>query len=198
MLNMKTEHLKGALKCASTEENRYYLNGVFLERSESGVHIIATDGHIMYVGHQETESEDGEPDPRLSVPDGGVIIPSDAVKAALLDVKKSPTILVSFAEPNVIGQSVFFPIDGTFPDWRRVLPKETDGKPATFAPRAMLRAAKALGFDGKHSSPPSIRMNGNGPAIVGDGGDAFCAVMPYRNNDAFTPYKLPEIPKVDA
>ena len=194
MLHLKTEFLKGALECASTEETRYYLNGVYLERSETGVHIVATDEQIMYVAHQETAPEGGEPDPRLSVPEGGVIIPFDAVKSALRDVKKSPTILVSFAEPNIIGQSVFFPIDGTFPDWRRVIPQETTGEGATFNPKIMLRALKALNYGGRYFSKPALYMNGEGPAVM-YGGEAFCVVAPYRNSDGFKPHKLRYIPK---
>jgi DNA polymerase III sliding clamp (beta) subunit (PCNA family) len=63
-----TDILKAALLCASQEESRYYLRGVFL--STTG-HLVTTDGHRMYVARLNDR------------PAADVIIPASDVAAAL-------------------------------------------------------------------------------------------------------------------
>lgn len=104
---LATDLLKAALVCASNEESRYYLRGVFL--CTSG-HMVTTDGHRMFVARlAETPSAD-------------VIVPYDAVQAALkMAGARVKEIEIDLAV-NRIGQIQYTPVDGTFPDWRRVVP----------------------------------------------------------------------------
>jgi len=82
---------------------------------------------------------------------------------------------------DYVGTSVIFaPIDGTFPDWRRIIPKETDGKPAQFNPAYVgdfAKVTKALG-----QGQTAFAYNGDGPALVtfGDDIDGFGVLMPMR------------------
>jgi DNA polymerase-3 subunit beta len=100
-----TDLLKAALYCASNEESRYYLRGVHLATSG---HMVTTDGHRLFCAKLAE-----------AVPTD-VIIPLDTVKAALkLAPKKAATIELN---GNTLGGVVFQPVDGTFPDWRRVIP----------------------------------------------------------------------------
>lgn len=100
-----TDILKAALICASQEESRYYLRGVHL--STSG-HLVATDGHRMFVARLNEQ------------PAADVIIPYSDVQAALkLAGSRAQEIEVT---PERIGQIAYQPVDGTFPDWRRVVP----------------------------------------------------------------------------
>ena len=102
-----TDLLKAALFCASNEESRYYLRGVHL--STSG-HMVTTDGHRMFVARLDEQ------------PAADVIVPIDDVKAALkLAGARAQEIEIDLAA-NKIGQISFQPVDGTFPDWRRVVP----------------------------------------------------------------------------
>lgn len=102
-----TDLLKAALYCASSEETRYYLKGVHL--STSG-HMVTTDGHRMFVARLNDR------------PAADVIVPIDDVKAALkLAGARAQEIEIDLAA-NKIGQISFQPVDGTFPDWRRVVP----------------------------------------------------------------------------
>lgn len=108
-----TDLLKAALFCASSEESRYYLRGVHF--STSG-HMVATDGHRMFVAKL--------PDGQAVAAD--VIVPLDTIKAALkLAPKKAPTIEM---DGNTFGGVMFMPVDGTFPNWRAVMPP-VDGYP---------------------------------------------------------------------
>ena len=104
---ISTDLLKAALVCASSEETRYYLRGVYLTTSG---HMVTTDGHRMFVARLAER------------PTADVIVPYDAVTAALKMVgARCKEIEIDLAT-NRIGQIQFTPVDGTFPDWRRVVP----------------------------------------------------------------------------
>jgi DNA polymerase-3 subunit beta len=84
-------------------------------------------------------------------------------------------------------------VDGTFPDYRRVVPQDLDGKPAQYNPAYLADFAKArqeltgtkLDKDGKGS--PLVRYNGGSPAVVDfawdTGFQAFGVIMPLRTTD---------------
>jgi DNA polymerase-3 subunit beta len=100
-----TDILKAALLCASSEETRYYLRGVHL--STSG-HLVTTDGHRMFAARLNER------------PAADVIVPYADVQAALkLAGARCKDIEVT---SDRIGQIAYQPVDGTFPDWRRVVP----------------------------------------------------------------------------
>ncbi|MGR3714508.1 MAG: DNA polymerase III subunit beta [Shimia sp.] len=109
----------------STEETRYYLNGVYLHISDSEdgkvLRAVATDGHRL------ARVDADLPDGALEMP--GVIVPRKTVGELrkLLDdddmeiaVSVSET-KVRFATPNITLTSKV--IDGTFPDYTRVIPQ---------------------------------------------------------------------------
>lgn len=111
----------------STEETRYYLNGVCI----AGGNLVATDGHRLgYVA----AGFDVEAKP---------IIPRAAV-AAILSIGKPAQI--SFSDKAV---TVDFPgimlrsklIDGAYPDYRRVIPAIADGSPVMVVDAKRLVAA---------------------------------------------------------
>ncbi|MEM9250182.1 MAG: DNA polymerase III subunit beta [Pseudomonadota bacterium] len=108
----------------STEETRYYLNGVYMHvtDSEEGrvLRCVATDGHRL--ARVDAELPEGAAD----MP--GVIVPRKTVGElrkllddddAVLAVSVSET-KVRFATPEITLTSKV--IDGTFPDYTRVIP----------------------------------------------------------------------------
>lgn len=108
----------------STEETRYYLNGVYLHvaESENGpvLRCVATDGHRL-------ARIDADLPPRANdMP--GVIVPRKTVgelRKLLDDDEASIAVSVSetkirFATPEITLTSKV--IDGTFPDYTRVIP----------------------------------------------------------------------------
>jgi DNA polymerase-3 subunit beta len=109
----------------STEETRYYLNGVYMHIAESDggkmLRCVATDGHRL--ARIDADMPDGATD----LP--GVIVPRKTVGELrkLLDdddmviaVSVSET-KVRFATPQITLTSKV--IDGTFPDYTRVIPQ---------------------------------------------------------------------------
>ena len=112
----------------STEETRYYLNGIYLHAlPHDGVEVlraVATDGHRL------ARMELPLPDGALGIP--GVIIPRKTV----IEVRKvideiSEDVEIALSETQIrfaMGAAVLTSklIDGTFPDYERVIPEHND------------------------------------------------------------------------
>jgi hypothetical protein len=178
-----TDLLKAALFCASQEETRYYLRGVHL--STTG-HLVTTDGHRMFVARL---------DERPSI---DVIIPLDTVKAALkLAPKKAATIELN---GNTLGGVTFMPVDGTFPDWRRVIPPVDgfspgeDQTPAHFNPDYIYdlgQIARALGSKtGTFFKIHAWNRESPHGVTFCDRTDCFAVIMPMRQQTAPTPWNV--------
>lgn len=137
----------------SDEEARFYLNGVYLHEREGKLRLVATDGHRL--GLAEVTPEKKLPD---SVP--GIIVPRGAVPELMrvaADAKQSAiTLEISAHRLRVAHADVEFStklVDGVFPDYERVIPKQNDcqfscGRAALEG--AIARCA-ALGSDGSNA-----------------------------------------------
>ncbi len=112
----------------STEETRYYLNGIYLHVAETDgsatLRTVATDGHRLAM------VELPAPDGAAGMP--GIIIPRKTVlelhklieeceDGVAIDLS---TTQIRIAFDNIVLTSKL--IDGTFPEYDRVIPKEND------------------------------------------------------------------------
>ncbi|MBA8904846.1 DNA polymerase III subunit beta [Aminobacter ciceronei] len=105
--------------CISTEETRYYLNGVCWQSREDGHVFVATDGHRLSVCRYDQDA----------VPGINMIIPRKAVTHVVSHFRGRDVEIFSTSKPLAID--IVSPgrrlrtklIDGTFPDWTRVVPK---------------------------------------------------------------------------
>ena len=112
----------------STEETRYYLNGIYLHTIESGgslkLRAVATDGHRLARAEIEAPAgSEGMPGiiiPRKTVSELQKLVddPDVAVTTELSDSK------IRFTIGGVVLTSKL--IDGTFPDYQRVIPEAND------------------------------------------------------------------------
>ena len=146
--------------CISTEETRYYLNGIFMTgHPETGaMRLVATDGHRMGI---------------YDFPDMGklpdAIIPRKTVKVLLRLIRADGNRCIAMSRHKVDDRSPGYiqfrgdgwmlksqVIDGKFPDYTRVLPKGEERRQITIsreqARRMMLMAtvsgeSRACGFD---------------------------------------------------
>jgi len=108
----------------SSEETRYYLMGIFFHVVEDQMRAAATDGHrLARVTVARPDGADGMPD---------VIVPRKAVNElyklleeleGTVEISLSPT-KVRFGLGSAILTSKL--IDGTFPDYNRVIPTAND------------------------------------------------------------------------
>lgn len=177
-LNITAEHLKGAIECASTDATRFYLGGAYVHPVDGGFAVVATNGHCLFYAQTLEPCDDF----------AGLIIPTDAIKLALKASGRAFCLELD-TERHTLGAVNFQPVDGTFPDYRRVIPAELSGEPATFAPHVLGACYKALGV--KRDGAPAIRTNGKGAAIIGDPeSGVFCVAMPYRTNSDAEGYKV--------
>src|SRR5215510_7647408 len=114
----------------STEETRYYLNGIYLHTAGDGqasaLRAVATDGHrlaqIDLAAPQGAAGMPGVIVPRKTVGEVQRLIEDGEVQ---IGIELSPT-KVRFTLGDVVLTSKL--IDGTFPDYARVIPLGNDKK----------------------------------------------------------------------
>jgi DNA polymerase-3 subunit beta len=112
----------------STEETRYYLNGIYFhvvgEGGEARLRAVATDGHRL------ARAEIAAPEGSAGMP--GVIVPRKTVgeiQKLLEDPEAEVQLALSGTKIRLtIGNVVLTSklIDGTFPDYERVIPRAND------------------------------------------------------------------------
>eukprot|EP01037_Dinobryon_pediforme_P007833 gene7833-7900_t len=112
----------------STEETRYYLNGIFLHVSDDVLKAAATDGHrLARFTLARPEGAEGMPDviiPRKCVGELRKLLEDVLDTAVLVDLSASKVRFTLGGEFGVVLTSKL--IDGTFPDYSRVIPTGND------------------------------------------------------------------------
>lgn len=125
----------------STEETRYYLNGIFLHTySRLGkpvLRMVATDGHRL--GYVDVKGVDVD---MAEIRDNGVIVPRQTVARVMALLGKRPKVKkgeespVAMVKVEVSDTRIRFTagdivitsklVDGTYPDYNRVVPQGND------------------------------------------------------------------------
>jgi DNA polymerase-3 subunit beta len=120
----------------STEETRYYLNGIFIHVADDVLKAAATDGHrLARVTIARPEGAQGMPD---------IIVPRKCIgelRKLLDEVEGSVEVSLSASKIRfTLGHAVLTSklIDGTFPDYSRVIPTGND-KLLTIDPKSFLQ-----------------------------------------------------------
>jgi DNA polymerase-3 subunit beta len=112
----------------STEETRFYLNGIYVHAAKDGkaraLRAVATDGHRL--ARFELDLPDGASD----IP--GIIVPRKTVtelRRLLDDTEDAIDISLSDTKIQFVSSGIELTsklIDGTFPDYQRVIPANND------------------------------------------------------------------------
>ena len=124
--------LKGLIEktrfAISTEETRYYLNGIYLHEVPAAgtLRAVATDGHRL------AQAQIARPEGAKGMP--GVIVPRKTVLEVVKLIEGSDDEVevalsaskIRFTAGNLVLTSKL--IDGTFPDYERVIPRHNDKK----------------------------------------------------------------------
>lgn len=123
-IHLLSQMISSTIFAISAEESRFTLNGALLLLKETGLAMVATDGHRLAMVEKNVELSGVEPAFRALLP-----------KKAMSEIQKlagtDPAKKVEFAGND---NHLFFKIDkrlllsrkltGNFPDYERVLPKE--------------------------------------------------------------------------
>ena len=186
MILLDRAKLKAAARFAATDlkDARLTLHGVLVEASPAAVRLVATDGHALLVAVARAA---GEPDTWTG------IIPVDVVKAALAwkGNKSLPIILIPGAPEcrltRATGEAlVFVPVAGAFPDYRKVVPKEPDGKPSFFDPDLLVRFKRAAEDLGSEKGLFGLLPGGDGSGLVYLTADVVGVIMSMRGRECGT------------
>ncbi|MBI5548100.1 MAG: DNA polymerase III subunit beta [Deltaproteobacteria bacterium] len=127
----------------STDETRYILNGLYFEPGDKGtVRAVATDGHRLSLVERAMEG-----DFKLTK---GVILPRKGLLELrrLLEEAPEAECFLGFGDSSAVfkksGLSMFMRlIDGQFPDYKEVIPKEPE-KVLTLGRQALLDTLKRI------------------------------------------------------
>ena len=191
--------LKAANTCAAVKDIRYYLQGVLIEfiasavdtATEKAAIVCGTDGHVLFAARTVVDLADGENAPEKGTQ---IIVPYDVIKTAKLRHKANTFVdLIQISETQwQLGDTLFRPIDGKFPDYRCVIPDRSDviskaQEPGNFNPELLTRARDALRLHrNDRNLRPATYQRGVYSAVVHDErNDAVVVVMPMRED--FTP-----------
>jgi hypothetical protein len=202
--------IDAAICAVSKEETRYYLKGVFIDARGF---IAATNGHMAFAArcNDAFKLQDVRPaydSAGQCLP--GIIVPVDAIAQAIKAAGRSKGLHVTI-ERDAHGQYWmqygnarvhFVPVDGSFPDWTRIIPQAPDALVAAhYQPQYIAtlgKMAQAL-RDGKKDGASQFRLHQNGanPALVtfprkldsvkddrGPRTDCCAVLMPMRTDAA--------------
>ncbi len=192
----------------SKSEIRYYLNGIHIEpHHEQGVLMVATDGHHMGIVH---DKEGMSNDPWICS------ISANVLKACRYQPRRKGSVLeqaakVHFLENSAVVTNGKFAgdspldttagilsgvmvmerapaIDGTFPNWRKILPKKRPGaaahKPLAYNPGLMANFTHVFRAAGLLTGQPCVLFPGGSdePTVARFEGvpEFFALLMPMH------------------
>ena len=140
----------------SADETRHNLNGVYFETSESNVRMVATDGHRLSLIQREL--------PGLFNLKRGVIVPRKGLfeLRRLLSEDQTGNCELGFTETSGVFRRgdvtmVMRLIDGIFPDYQQVIPKEADRTMTVDRPR-LLETLKRMSLLSSDRSTNAVRF----------------------------------------
>jgi len=139
----------------ASQDVRYYLNGLLLEREETTLRAIATDGHRLALGSLSTSTKVAEKN--------NIIVPRKAILELgrlLNDSDENVTVAFSNQQIKVELPDLHFTsklIDGQFPNYQRVLP--LGGDKVVIAERDQLKQALSRAAILSSDKHRSVRIN---------------------------------------
>jgi len=146
--------MHAALACASTEETRYYLNGIFFHVVEDRIRAVATDGHRLFIATQPLV---GQAPAWL---EQGAILHSENLAPKLKLLQKLGEDELIKIENAVNASSAYLTdakqdarikcpiVSGTFPDYQMIMESLTGG--VTDKDDARAKDFEPVSFNGKY------------------------------------------------
>lgn len=188
MIRVDALLFRAAAECQSTEETRYYLNGVYVHaHPEKGALLVATDGHRLLIAHDEAGA--------CSKP--GIVAIDKSIFANKSFEANKPDARITVDADGIASVGTYRGtksalIDGTFPDYatvvRPVLALAKAGKraAATFSHAyiaAFCKIAALLKTGDKFAPMRLVSFTENDPALIrfGSTDNVFGILMPMRS-----------------
>ena len=137
------------------QDVRYYLNGMSLETEENLIRTVATDGHRLALATLDYTTS--------PLPARQVIIPRKGVLEIIRlieDNEEQVKVQIGSNHIRIFSKSFIFTsklVDGRFPDYRRVLPKDSDK--AVWSARDVLKGALARALILTNEKFKGVRLN---------------------------------------
>ncbi len=178
-VTLEIEALKAvALFSADNKDIRRYLEGVRVVFKDGLCEIVATCGHTLGYLKKSTDEMTGE---------GAVTIPISVLKN--IKQNKGYALLAKRAEGvwslKAEGiEATFNPVEGQYyPDYHRVIPKQTTGEAAWYDPEYLMRVVKAAKILGNRKGLVLPSYNGEAGGVFGCADPRFKAIiMPLRSD----------------
>jgi DNA polymerase-3 subunit beta len=125
-----TNMIKKVIFSISTDENKYSLTGVFFEKDENGINMVATDGKRLALISKTLKDLDIDQE-AMQVPYNGIIIPKIVLAEIIRYSFENNKIDMGFSK-----NQIFFSydnihltsnlIEGKFPEYKKIIPEERE------------------------------------------------------------------------
>ncbi len=142
----------------SADETRYNLNGVFFEPAAGEIRMVATDGHRLSLASDALEGGDFKLKKGVILPRKGLAELKKLLGEAVESGEEKPRGDLGFVESSAIFRRpgvvlVMRLIEGTFPDYRQVIPKPGEKAVTVGRQRLLetLRRVSLLSTDKSHA-----------------------------------------------
>ena len=144
VLKIGGETLRGVLQktefAASTEEVRYFLNGLYFNFLEQGTEVVATDGKRLALARCEPLTAPGEAN--------GFIVPLKAVREIARTFADAGEISISVFENQILftdGNATLTTrlVEGDYPKYEKIIPESTEGR-AVVSKEGILSATRRV------------------------------------------------------
>lgn len=172
--------LAACIPCISTEETRYYLNGIYFHARDGLLAGVSTDGHRLSLYQTD-----------IAWPVGGQIVPrgvTGVLSQLLAKAGDAEVVVTSWADTTRLriagpGWSITFKtIDGTFPDYTRVIPQRSpDAGYAVLSPATLRRVPHLF----ERSYPAALDLQ-NATLTVRERCEGLDFVLPIEAKGSFT------------
>ena len=181
-ITLTGKQLRAALHNAATKDIRYYLNGLFFDLDTNK--LVATNGHHMYLSTIYCESEENDVNGIESF-----ILPRFKVAASVIKAiitytgYKNIQVELMYKDGNATVQC-FEAIDGTFPNYERVMPSGVNSVTESF-----FNASYMALIEKTYGKNAAIRLEFYGDnvsmLVTCKGDNAQLVIMPMRKENFY-------------
>lgn len=175
-MEIQSNLIRAAAECAAEKDVRFYLNGVCIEytASDDRVWIVGINGPIFFAAWQAVDPVNES---------FKVLIPTkmaSKIKSKSIDVSPEGTVQTFF--DGTVGSFKVESVAESYPDWRRIIPKQVKNEHQVYANIYLVKAAKVFDLvaEGKGKTG-YVDVRGGEPGIVqGLPVNCIMVMMPIR------------------